>query len=160
MTRARAAILATLLMVGTAPPAFADLTGFIGANTTPENRYVRGVALGAGLLLLGLEFEYAKTPDDLSVLAPSLSTAMGNVLLQAPFTILGIQPYATTGAGLYRESLGSREHTGFALNTGAGVKVALVGPFRLRVDYRVFKLGSEALHSPAHRVYAGLNLRF
>ena len=24
--------------------------------------------------------------------------------------------------------------------------------------YRVFKLGSGALHSPAHRVYAGLNL--
>jgi len=28
------------------------------------------------------------------------------------------------------------------------------------VDYRVFKLGSGALYSPAHRVYAGLNLSF
>jgi len=30
----------------------------------------------------------------------------------------------------------------------------------LRVDYRVFKLGSGALYSPAHRVYVGLNLTF
>ena len=29
----------------------------------------------------------------------------------------------------------------------------------MRVDYRVFKLGSGALHSPAHRFYAGLNLK-
>ena len=46
------------------------------------------------------------------------------------------------------------------MNTGAGVRVSLVGPLRLRVDYRVFKLGSGALNSPAHRVYAGLNLSF
>ena len=41
-----------------------------------------------------------------------------------------------------------------------GVKVSLAGPFRLRVDYRIFKLGSGALNSPTHRVYAGLNLKF
>ena len=38
--------------------------------------------------------------------------------------------------------------------------VSLAGPLQLRVDYRVFKLGSSALNSPAHRVYAGLNLKF
>jgi hypothetical protein len=38
--------------------------------------------------------------------------------------------------------------------------VNLIGPLRLRVDYRVFKLGSSALNSPAHRLYAGLNLKF
>ena len=42
----------------------------------------------------------------------------------------------------------------------AGVKMSLAGPLRLRVDYRVFKLGSGALYSPAHRIYAGLNLKF
>jgi hypothetical protein len=46
------------------------------------------------------------------------------------------------------------------MNTGGGVKVALVGPVRLRLDYRVFKLAGGALNSPAHRVYAGLNLKF
>ena len=39
------------------------------------------------------------------------------------------------------------------------MKVKLAGPIRLRVDYRVFKLGSGALYSPAHRIYAGLNLK-
>ncbi len=40
------------------------------------------------------------------------------------------------------------------------MKVTLAGPIRLRVDYRLLKLGSGALYSPAHRVYAGLNLKF
>ncbi len=44
-------------------------------------------------------------------------------------------------------------------NTGGGVKVSLAGPIRLLVDYRVFKRGSGALNSPAHRFYAGLNLK-
>ena len=85
---------------------------------------------------------------------------MGNVLLQTPFAIMGIQPYFTAGGGMYREELGTHQETGFGLNTGGGAKVSLVGPIRLRVDYRVFKLGSGALVSPAHRVYVGLNLKF
>jgi hypothetical protein len=30
----------------------------------------------------------------------------------------------------------------------------------LQIDYRIFTLGSGALNSPAHRIYAGLNLKF
>lgn len=160
MNLTRAAIAATLLTLLGSTPVFADLTGFVGANMTPANRIVRGVSAGAGLLVVGLEFEYANTLDDTKALAPGLTTGMGNVLLQTPFAILGVQPYATTGAGLYRERLGAVEHTGLGFNTGGGVKISLVGPLRLRVDYRVFKLGSGALHSPAHRIYAGLNLKF
>ena len=85
---------------------------------------------------------------------------MGNVLLQSPAAFFGVQPYFTTGGGIYREELGTHQDTGFGLNTGAGVKVTLAGPLRLRVDYRVFKLGSGALNSPAHRIYAGVNLKF
>jgi hypothetical protein len=55
--------------------------------------------------------------------------------------------------------LTDRTRHGFGLNTGGGVKVSLVGPIRLRVDYRIFKLGSGALNSPAHRIYAGLNMK-
>jgi len=160
MKLTQAAIAAILLTLLGSTPAFADLTGFVGANMTPSSRFVRGVSAGAGLLLVGLEFEYANTLDDTKALAPGLTTGMGNVLLQTPFAILGVQPYATTGAGLYRERLGAVQHTGLGLNTGGGVKISLVGPIRLRVDYRVFKLGSGALHSPAHRIYAGLNLKF
>jgi hypothetical protein len=143
-----------------AAPVWADATVFIGANMTPANRAVRGGALGAGLLIIGFEGEYAFTPDDPAARAPSLVTGSGNVLIQTPFAVLGLQPYLTTGAGLYREKLGTHQDTSFALNTGGGVKVSLVGPLRLRVDYRVFKLGSGALSSPAHRIYLGLNLKF
>ena len=151
-----------MALLAVAAPARADITGFIGANTTPNNRQTRGFALGAGLLVVGFEFEYAYTTDsdEPSTLAPSLKTGVGNVLLQTPFPVLGLQPYFETGGGIYRETLGTHQDTGFALNTGGGVKVSLVGPLRLRVDYRVFKLGSGALYSPAHRVYAGLNLKF
>ena len=61
---------------------------------------------------------------------------------------------------VFSETLDTRSETNVGYNTGGGVKVSLAGPVRLRVDYRVFKLGSGALNSPAHRVYAGLNLRF
>ena len=153
------AVTALLLLI--AVPARADLTVFIGANTTPANRQVRGAALGMGLLIIGFEFEYADTTDDTDsfVKAPSLKTGMGNVLLQTPVAFFGFQPYFTTGGGLYRETLETHQDTSFGLNTGGGVKVSLAGPLRLRVDYRVFKLGSGALYSPAHRIYAGLNLK-
>ncbi len=159
MIRTRVLTLAALF-AATATPAFADATAFIGANTTPANRSVKGFAVGIGLLAVGFEFEFATTGDDPAALAPSLRTGTGNVLLQTPIPFFGFQPYFTAGGGLYRETLGARQDTSFTIDTGGGVKVSLVGPLRLRVDYRVFKLGSGALHSPAHRVYAGLNLRF
>jgi hypothetical protein len=159
MRRIRAAGIAALLSLAAAP-AWADATAFIGANTTPANRSVRGISVGTGLLILGFEFEYAKTTDDDTVSAPSLRTGTGNVLLQTPGSFFGFQPYVTAGAGLYRERLGTHSDTSFLTNTGGGVKVSLVGPVRLRVDYRVFKLGSGALYTPAHRIYSGLNLKF
>ena len=159
MTRIRTAGLAIALLALTAAPARADLTAFIGANTTPANRQVRGVSLGIGLLVVGFEFEYAYSPDDPSAAAPSLKTGMGNLLLQTPVAFMGFQPYFTTGVGIYQEELGAHSDTSVGFNTGGGVKVSLAGPLRLRVDYRVFKLGSGALYSPAHRIYAGLNLK-
>lgn len=159
MTRVRTlAVVALLLAV--AAPVRADGTVFIGANTTPANRTVKGFAVSLGLLAVAFELEYATTGDDLLAAAPSLKTGMGNLLLQSPIPLFGFQPYFATGGGLYREELGTHRDTSVGLNTGGGVKVALVGPIQLRVDYRVFKLGSGALNSPAHRVYVGLNLKF
>lgn len=158
----RRATIAVLLTLAAAAPARADITAFIGANTTPDNRPARGFAIGTGLLIIGFEFEYSDTSDssDPSTLAPSLKTGTGNLLLQTPIPIAGFQPYVVTGAGLYRETLGTHSDTSFTANTGGGVKVNLLGPVRLRVDYRVFKLGSGALYSPAHRIYVGINLKF
>ena len=120
----------------------------------------RGVAAGLGLLVVAFEFEYSNTPEDLSVGAPSLLSGSGNLLLQTPVPIFGFQPYFTTGGGMYREVLGAHEQTGFAPNVGGGVKVSLAGPLRLRVDYRIFRLGDDALYSSTHRLYAGVNLNF
>lgn len=161
MTRiGRTVGLSLVLMCAVPRPTWADATAFLGANTTPANRQVKGFAVGIGLLVVGFEFEFATTSDDAAAVAPSLKTGMGNLLLQTPIPFFGFQPYFTTGGGIYREQLGTHEDTSVGLNTGGGVKVSLVGPIRLRVDYRVFKLGSGALNSPAHRVYAGLNLKF
>jgi hypothetical protein len=153
------AVVIVMLVLLEGRPAFADATAFIGATTTPANRLAKGFAVGTGLVIVGFEFEYSVTSEDLTAAAPSLKAGSGNVLLQAPLP--GFQPYVTTGLSIYHESLGaSYGHTGVAPNVGAGLKVTLIGPVRLRVDYRVFKLGSGALYSPAHRVYAGLNLSF
>jgi opacity protein-like surface antigen len=160
MSRFRSLALALLLVLAAAVPARADATIFLGANTTPANRPARGGALGMEFLIAGFEFEYSNTADDPTAGAPSLTTGMANAFLQTPVAFLGIQPYITTGAGFYRETLGAHQDTSLGLNTGGGVKISLVGPIRLRVDYRVFKLGSGALHSPAQRIYAGLNLKF
>ena len=163
MTNVRAMAVAVMMCVGLARPALADVTAFIGANTTPANRQVRGFSLGVTLVVVGFEIEYSNTTDaadDPLVRAPSLKIGSGNLLLQAPLALHGVQPYLTTGGGFYNETLGTHSDSGFAFNTGGGVKIELAGPLRVRVDYRLFKLGSGALSSPAHRVYAGLNLKF
>src|SRR5687768_8181779 len=153
-------VLIAALLACVATPAFADATVFIGTNSTPANRQVKGFALGIGLLVVAFEFEYASTTEEPLDAAPALRTGMGNVVLQTPFAIMGFQPYFTTGGGLYRETLGTRQETQFGINSGGGVKISLVGPVRARVDYRVFKLRGEPLHDTVHRVYAGLNLKF
>jgi hypothetical protein len=159
-------VLGILLAAGVTSPAFADATVFIGSTTTPSNRAVKGLSLGVSLLIVGFEFEYANTNEELESSSPSLRTGMGNVLLQTPFPVAGMQFYATMGAGGYREQLGGDEptpihqETHVGINTGGGVKVSLLGPIRARLDYRVFKLQGEPLHSTVHRVYAGLNLAF
>jgi opacity protein-like surface antigen len=157
MRLARSLVLAAILLA-LASPAWADLTAFVGTGTTPSNRAARGFAVGAGLLVIGFEFEYADTNEDPDSAAPSLKTGMGNVLVQAPFP--SFQPYLTSGVGIFHEALGAHSETNVGLNSGGGAKIALAGPIRLRVDYRIFKLGSGALNSPAHRIYAGLNIKF
>ena len=153
-------VIAAFVVALTATPAAADITGFIGTAASPNNRLVRGVAIGGGLLVLGFEFEYADAIEDETSGAPSLRTGMGNVLLQTPVAIHGFQPYFTTGAGMYRERLGTDAETNFGLNNGGGVKITLAGPLRVRLDYRVFTLRGSARVSPVHRFYAGVNLNF
>lgn len=163
------ALAALLIVVLTPAAARADATLFLGTTTSPANRTARGVAIGAGLLVIGFEFEYSDTTDDIASGSPSLKTGTGNLLLQSPVSLVGIQPYFEVGGGIYREALDAAittpgavnvSNTGFTGDVGGGLKISLIGPIRLRVDYRVFTLKNGPLVSPVHRVYAGLNLKF
>jgi len=156
-----ALVLAALALVAVSPArAHADATLFIGANTSPVNRTAKGAAIGGGFAIIGFEFEYSDTTDDVKSLAPSLKTGTGNLLLQSPVAFAGFQPYFEIGGGVYHEELSPISNTGFVGDTGAGLKISLIGPIRLRVDYRVFTLKNGALTTPTHRVYAGINLKF
>ena len=148
------------LVLSTASNVWADATLFVGTATAPSNRTTRGFAIGAGLLIVAFEFEYGDTVEDQVDAAPSLRTGMGNLLIQTPFAIAGFQPYFTTGAGVYRESLGGLSETNFGLNNGGGVKISLVGPLRARIDYRVFSLRGSPIEDTVQRLYVGLNLKF
>jgi hypothetical protein len=150
--------LALVLLVPAA--ARADITAFLGVNPTPSHRMVRGVSAGFGLLIVGFEFEYANNSEDLVELAPGLKTFMFNGLLQTPVPIGGIQFYGTAGVGGYRETLDDRSETNVGMNVGGGIKMSLVGPLRLRLDYRVFTLQGDPLHDKPQRFYAGVNLKF
>jgi hypothetical protein len=160
MRRSFLLIAATAALLAVPQPAAADITAFLGITPTPENRAVRGVAFGFGLLVIGFEFEYSSAIEDATEGLPSLQTGSGNLLVQTPIEVAGIQLYGTVGGGMYRERLLEREETHFTSNLGGGAKIRLVGPLRLRLDYRVFRLQGSPLHETYQRFYAGANLAF
>lgn len=145
-------------MAAVPAPAFADVTAFLGLLNKPEMRPTRGIAAGIGLLVVGFEFEFANAGEDAAKARPSLTTGMGNLVVQTPFNKL--QFYGTVGGGVYREKLGTVQETNFGTNIGGGVKFALLGPLRARLDYRIFNLRGEAMHPTVQRFYAGANLKF
>jgi hypothetical protein len=152
--------IAALIVLAWPSAAAADITAFIGVSPTPENRVARGLALGMGVLVIGFEFEYSNVLEDALEASPGLQTGSGNVLIQTPLEIGGFQLYGTIGGGVYRERLVAHQETHFTSNLGGGAKIRLLGPLRLRLDYRLFRLQGSPLHSTYHRVYAGANLAF
>jgi hypothetical protein len=156
-TLAPALALAFAFLAAAATPARADVTAFLGLSPTPDNHAVRGFAAGVSLLIVGFEFEYANLSEDDVELLPGLKTYSGNVLVQTPTST---QLYVTAGAGGYQEGLGEIDEKHFALNFGGGAKISLIGPVRVRLDYRVFNLKGSPLHSTYHRFYAGANIAF
>jgi len=52
MRRYLTLLAAAFVLLGTPRPAAADITAFIGVTPTPDNRAVRGAALGFGLLVI------------------------------------------------------------------------------------------------------------
>ena len=162
LNRARWLFFIVAIVAGLAVPrtASADITAFLGTNPTPVNRVTTGLGVGFGLVIVGFEFEYGHTRENLEELAPGVRTFMFNGLLQTPSPIAGMQFYGTAGGGVYRETLNELSETNVGINVGGGVKVNLAGPLRLRLDYRIFTLQGSPLHSKPQRFYAGLNLKF
>ena len=159
MRRLLAILVCALCAVGLSPrPAAADVTAFWGVSPTPSSRSAKGVAIGLGLLVVGFEFEYAQISEDEVQGAPSLTTGMGNIVVMTP--TFKIQLYGTTGGGLFHEQWRDFSTTSFGTNVGGGVKFALAGPVRVRVDYRVFKLNGTPIVSRVQRIYGGLSLSF
>jgi hypothetical protein len=153
-------LMLSVLLLLVPRPAAADVTAFIGLTPTPETRSARGFAFGFGLLVVGFEFEYANAVEDAEEGSPSLQTGSGNILIQTPVDIAGMQLYGTAGGGLYRERLVAEQETSFTTNVGGGAKIRLAGPLRLRLDYRIFRLRGDALYQTYQRFYAGANLAF
>ena len=162
-------VFAAMFLLSSAAPAFADLTAFLGRTANGTARPAKGFAIGTGLLIVGFEFEYSATDEELDVqsgsefLAPELKTYMFNGLLQTPVPIARTQFYGTIGGGVYHESLSTEpdgDETSFGTNIGGGAKITLVGPVRLRLDYRIFSLRGTPRHTTVQRFYAGVNLKF
>ena len=153
--------LLSLLLLSFPAAAFADATAFVGLASSPSARRTLGAAVGSGLLVIGFEFEYAHTQEDLVDKAPSVRTFMGNLLVQTPVPVHGIQFYGTVGGGIFRESFeAGGSETNVGTNVGGGAKITLAGPLRLRLDYRVFVFQGSPLYDKPQRFYAGLNLAF
>jgi opacity protein-like surface antigen len=182
------ALLAIAGLLISATPTRADVTAFIGSSrltkapvavtddSDKDFRFNKGFAIGLSLVIVGFEFEWSNSAGDDSTCggtpfrnycSPSLTTGMANVLLQTPHGIMPVQVYGTVGAGFYREhydldvyDLPDENDYGVGTNVGGGVKIDVVGPLRLRLDYRVFKLANDAFHATPQRFYAGANLAF
>ena len=112
------------------------------------------------MIVVGFEFEYSNILEDETEHLPSLRTWSGNVFVQTPVEINKVTPYATIGGGGYRERLGNAQETHIDVNVGGGAKIRLAGPFRVRLDYRVFTLRGSPLNTVYQRFYAGANLAF
>ena len=158
-TRFRAFVVAmvtSLALLAVPAAAAADVTAFLGLGMKPATRSAKGAAIGMTLVVVGFEGEYSSISEDTADSAPSVRTGMINAIVQTPTG--STQLYATAGAGLYRESFrNGPSETNTGVNIGGGIKRGLLGPVKLRVDYRIFKFRGDALHKTLHRVYVGLN---
>ena len=152
-------LLAMLAGAG-AERAFADATFFAGSTSTP-GRATLGAAVGLSLEPVGVEFEYGATPADPAAGNAALRTGLFNLVAATPARHgRRVRIYGAVGVGAYRERFEEHARTGLAVSGGGGLWVRLAGPFRLRLDYRLFALRGSALHGRPRRAYAGLGVAF
>lgn len=159
--RTRLVVACCLAGLLTAPAgATADITAFLSTSVAPGGQFGRGLAGGTGLVAIGFEVEVAHMVEGLDSGDPALTTGTANLLVQTPLEVSRTQFYATTGLGLYRERLQSRQETSALVCAGGGAKIRVTGPLKLRIDYRLFRLRGSPVRQTAHRLYAGATLGF
>ena len=151
------ALLALVALVAKPAPAAADATAFYGFSPTVSTRSTTGFSIGVSLLIVGFEFEYGHINEDSPKVAPGLTTGNFNVLVMTPTKF---QIYATAGGGLGHETLLATNDNFFETNIGGGVKIPIVGPFRVRIDYRALHLTGTPIQKNVQRFYAGINFAF
>lgn len=137
--------------------ASADITFFLGFHPQPNWHQTRGISAGINMLIFGFEFEYADSRENFEEGIPRLQTGVFNFLVQTP---TNVSIYVTAGAGFFRESFGDAHLLGWGTNIGGGVKFPIFGQLKVRVDYRVFKLRSNAMFTAPQRIYVGVNWAF
>lgn len=165
----RFALLAAIVIM-TPASARADGTVLLGLTSAGTLRPSFGFSFGYRPSAVGVEVEYLSTFPQQSPGGYSAGGIFGSVIVQ-PVTISHLEIFAVGGVGVWGEGFKGGKRTGVlnAGNVGGGVLVALAGPLKLRLDYRLFLLAevSDAevgaiAPSRKHpqRIAAGLYFRF
>lgn len=92
-------------------------------------------------------------------------------MIVQPLTIAKAHIFVVAGVGVWGEGFEAGKRTGVlsAVNVGGGVLLNITGPLKLRLDYRLFRLGEVSKEeigaiSPSRkhpqRIAAGLSVRF
>ena len=146
--------------------ASADATFLVGLTSVEGLRPSFAWSFGYRPSAVGVEVEYLTTrPGDYSA-----GGIFGSVIV-VPMTIAKAQIFFVGGVGVWGEGFDEGKRTGVlsAVNVGGGVLVGLAGPLKLRLDYRLFRLGEVSKEeigaiSPSskhpQRIAAGLHFRF
>lgn len=161
----RAAWLVALVLMNPVS-ARADATVLVGLTSVEGLRPSFAWSFSYRPSAVGVEVEYLSTkPGDYTA-----GGVFASVIVQ-PVTISNMQIFVLGGVGVWGEGVEGGKRTGLlgAANVGGGVLVGLVGPLRLRLDYRLFRLGEVSKEeigaiSPSRkhpqRIAAGLYFRF
>ena len=116
----------------------ADATVLVGLKSVEGLRPSFAWSFGYRPSAVGVEVEYLSTrPGDYSA-----GGIFGSVIV-IPVTIAKAHIFVVGGVGVWGEGFEGGKRTGVlsAVNVGGGVLVDLTGPLKLRLDYRLFRLG-------------------
>jgi hypothetical protein len=139
----------------------ADVTVLVGVMSVGGPRPAVGWAFSYCPSVVGFEIEYFGTPGGATTDHSSAGGIFASLIVQ-PATTSNLQFFAIAGFGIFDHGGGVYNAT----NVGGGVKIRIVGPLRLRLDYRLFVLGDlqDGDRGPTtkypQRFSAGLQLVF